>query len=466
MLSSAVDQCTHLFGMISKMLIPDTKPRNRNWTFIGSILIIVLLGIATSVYVGMSVSNNIRQHLLDRANTLGQAITGSAIGRLSGTEADLLNPEYERVKRLLVSIRVVNQDLRFIYINGIRDDILFFYVDSEDPTSEDYSPPGQLYEEATQPMYEVFSAQQDQFEISRDRWGFWASAYAPIKNEVTGNVVALIGLDVPALEYFSTVFAYAALPLLVMFIMLAILIAAHAIRLRERRYIDQKAEFLSIAAHEIRSPLTGIRWATEGILNNPAHPIDEHTRSVLSLVYGNCVGLIHRINTLLNVTALEHGKTMKLEMKPVKIVPVIEHIADDLRLAAAARQVEIFLDPSMTHDITVMCDEEQIRHVFTNLISNGIKYTSPNTNVRISYDHKGEWQELSVSDMGGGMSEDDIEHVFDGYFRTAEARRGHQYGSGIGLYLARKVALLHGGNITVVSTQGRGTVFTLRLRAA
>lgn len=452
--------------MIRKMLIPDTKPHSRNWLFIGGIVVIVILGITSSLYVGLSVSNNIKQHLIDRANTLGQTITGSAITKLSGTEADLLNPEYDRIKRLLVSIRSVNRDLRFIYINGIRDGVLFFYVDSEDPASEDYSPPGQLYEEATQPMYEVFTAERDQFEVSRDRWGFWASAYAPITNEVTGEVVALIGLDVPAYEYFTSVIAYAALPILVMIIMLAVLIAAHAIRLRERRYIDQKAEFLSIAAHEIRSPLTGIRWATEGILNNPAHPIDEHTRSVLSLVYGNCVGLIHRINTLLNVTALEHGKTMRLEMKPVKIVPLIEHIADDLRLAAAARQVEIVLDPSMTHDISVMCDEEQIRHVFTNLISNGIKYTSQNTNVRISYDRKNDWQELSVSDMGGGMSEDDIKHVFDGYFRTAEARRGHQYGSGIGLYLARKVALLHGGDITVVSTKGRGTVFTLRLRAA
>ncbi len=443
------------------MLLPNKGTAHNRWIYPVIVCILGVIGIAGSIYVAFAVHRVNEVHLIDRVNTLAKAINPSDITALEGGESDLNRPEYIRTKELLTSIRAVNHDVRFIYLNGIKEGTLFFYVDSEDPESEDYSPPGQLYEEATPIMYEIFETKQNGFEVSSDRWGGWVSAYAPLE-DASGNVLALVGMDIPAKGYISDLIVYSSLPLIFTIIIILLITIGQYVRNRERKYIDQKAEFLSITSHEIRTPLTGIRWAAENLLSQPeAERSNEYSNKIITSIYDNCVGLIGRINNLLSVTAFEAGREVTLNPSRWPLLPLISEITESLKLAASSRQITLKVDSSIDTDTNVFGDREQLRQVFENLISNAVKYSKNGGEVLVSYKKQGSKHLVSVGDQGIGMSKEETEHVFDGYHRTEKARHSQQYGTGLGLYLAKKIAQLHGGNITIDSVPEKGTTFTV-----
>ena len=342
---------------------------------------------------------------------------------------------------------------------------MFFYADSEDPSSEDYSPPGQDYPEATPIMFQIFNGAKYGFEGSWDRWGYWFSAYAPIVDEQTGAVVALVGMDLPGKEYLIQIMSYALLPLLLMGIILSLIYLAEYVRNRELLYIDQRSEFLSIASHEIRGPLSGIRWAAQALLTNSANSLDDYSRKVINLVHDNCVHVIQQVNNLLNVTSFERGSGIQLKKESFPLLPFIQQIADGLKLFGEARNVTVEIDPSVSSSIKIFADPSQLEHVFANLISNAIKYTDRFTAVTISYKHEEGLDCISVTDKGEGIPEEEQKHVFEGYHRTQKARASSAYGTGLGLYLAQKIANLHGGYITLKSKMKEGTTFTVCLNS-
>ncbi len=446
------------------MLLPSSPtPRGRS-AFLPVLALLMLLGIASSVYVYVQVDQVRRTHILERVSTIAEAIPREDLVSLSGSEADLAVPSYQQVKELLGRMRLANHDARFIYVIGKNaESELFFYADSEDSSSPDYSPPGQVYFEATPAMHEFFIDGMPRTEgPDRDRWGIWISGYAPILAP-DGRVLAMLGMDLPANQYLIDVLAYSSLPLLVAVLLSIVLIATERARMRERAYVEQKAEFLSIASHEIRTPLTGIRWAVEGILTRTTGTIDPRTRTTLELVHESCLGLLARVNNLLDLTALEKSTVMHLKKERIEIYPFLKDIVDSLELSAAQRSVSITIDPSVEQAGTFMVDRQMMHHAFFNILTNAIKYTHEETDVRISASTKGALHIFRIQDHGDGISPSDQERIFAGYTRTKDAVKSGQYGTGLGLYLARKAAEMHGGTITVSSVPGEGATFILSL---
>lgn len=446
------------------MLIPSQIKRPNALAYAFTALAIVLVGMASSAYVYVTIDRTSRAHIVDRAETVAEAVSGDTLERLQAQDADLASPEYQAVKSLLMRMRAANHDVRFMYLVGSHaDGALYFYADSEDPASPDYSPPGQEYPEATPLMHAILEGRSSATEgPDKDRWGVWISGYAPIHNS-RGEVVALLGLDLPAAEFIFNASAYALLPLLIALLLLVLVTAAERLHAREFRAIGQKAEFLSIASHEIRTPLTGIRWAIESILKDRHAPADPVLKNMLEQVHGNCIALIARVNNLLDVTAFETKGGSVLHRTTFAIRPFVEEIADSLVLSARERMVRIEIDPSIPTDVMLTADAQTMHHVFFNLIANGVKYTRPETEVRISYSETPSAHLFIFTDHGDGMDPLDQEHIFEGYHRTEEAVRSGQYGSGLGLYLVRKAAELHGGSVRVESSKGAGASFTLEL---
>lgn len=165
-------------------------------------------GIIYAAYLSFSVYHSNKENLITHTNTLAQFISAKDIAILSGSEDDLNNPAYIKIKNQLMSLQSVDTEARFIYLVGIKRDKIFFYVDSEDPQSEDYSNPGQEYYEASEMMRSLFTTKENGFEVARDRWGIWASALVPIIDGATGDVVALLGVDVSAGKYIGDIAAY------------------------------------------------------------------------------------------------------------------------------------------------------------------------------------------------------------------------------------------------------------------
>lgn len=430
-----------------------------------AVLGILILGIASSVYVYQKVDESGRSSVLQRTQTFAAGVPALALERLRGTEEDLGTPEHETIKTYLTVMRSVNADARFLYIIGQKDEELFFYADSEPAESADYSPPGQIYYEATPAMFAVFEEGERQTEgPDQDRWGLWISGYAPITDEA-GNVVALLGMDLPATEYLTDLAIYSALPLLVMLALVCILLILEQTRRKERAYVEQKTEFLSIASHEIRTPLTGIRWAVEGLLKRQNPPLDPKSRVILSLVHESCLGLVGRVNNLLDLSSLE-GKTQVLRMEAISIRSFLEDIVDSLLLSARQRDVTLHIDVSVPEDLVVRGDRQILHHAFFNLLTNGIKYTHEGTRVSISYAAEQGMHAFSVSDEGDGIAQSEQATIFTGYHRTREAIRSGQYGTGLGLYLVKKATELHNGSVRVQSTPGNGATFTVRIPAS
>ena len=153
------------------------------------------------------VDDHLRQDLLLQARLTARAVNPRAVADLTGTEADLNSPHYQRLKRQFQDARKLTPHCRFIYVMGCREDgTVFFYVDSEPSTSAGYSPPGQPYPEVTAAFRAVFDGGPSGIEGPvRDQWGRWISAYVPIQDHRTGHVLAVLGLDVEAGDWQSQV---------------------------------------------------------------------------------------------------------------------------------------------------------------------------------------------------------------------------------------------------------------------
>ena len=444
------------------MLLPVQRvDRRPYWMYWFAITAIIILGLSATVYAGSKAYRVNRDNLIARVSTIAQVTDIQDLLSLTGTGNDIDTPGYENIKSLLMDIRAVNPDTRFIYINGFRNGNVFFYVDSESVESEDYSPPGQIYEEASPLMHSIFVSEPDGFEIARDRWGLWASALVPIRDQ-SGAVLAIVGMDVPGMRYVGDIVAYGSMPFLLSLILLIFTLTIQHLVRREQRYVAQKAEFISIASHEIRAPLTAIRWAAENILLHHPASLDESTRSTTGLILESSNNLISRVNNLLDMSALQVLKSKALHIKEVVVHPIIEDILQTLKLLAAEHKVRLVIDEGVRPDLVVPCDSEQIRHILVNLISNALKFTKQHTEVKISYAAVNRFHEISVHDHGPGILAEDIDKIFEGYYRTDEAREEKE-GTGLGLYVARRIARMHGGDITVRSQREKGSTFTLRL---
>ncbi|HRH26506.1 MAG TPA: hypothetical protein PLF31_03525, partial [Candidatus Paceibacterota bacterium] len=142
---------------------------------------VVVLGVISTMYVGSVVDRTIRTHLSDRARTMAEMFNVNMVRSLTGTEADLSSPEYSLIKEEITRVRSANSDVRFVYLLTQKEGDVIFLVDSEPETSEDYSPPGQVYFEASEELREIFSTTEGLLEgPSVDRWGTWLSAIYPI----------------------------------------------------------------------------------------------------------------------------------------------------------------------------------------------------------------------------------------------------------------------------------------------
>ncbi|MZP30179.1 response regulator [Heliobacterium undosum] len=167
------------------------------WRPLGAFFLLLLIGWMATELVGQAGESHARQSLLTRAKTAAAAIGGNMIARLSGTEADLDNPEYLRLRERVAAMRAANEDARFVYLLGQNEKGMFFYLDSEPESSDDYSPPGESYDDASAELREIFSTGEAFVEGPlEDDWGTWVSGHAVIRDPESDRIVAVFGMDV------------------------------------------------------------------------------------------------------------------------------------------------------------------------------------------------------------------------------------------------------------------------------
>ncbi len=224
-----------------------------------------------------------------------------------------------------------------------------------------------------------------------------------------------------------------------------------------------KTEFVSLASHQLRSPLTAIKGYASMLMEGDYGDISKEAKEAIDRMYESSKNLTIVVEDLLNVTKIESGG-MKYEMVIFDLSQVAEDEAKDFTMAAEKKGLKLNFEKDESTYCTVNGDKEKIRQIIINFIDNSIKYTKEGK-VNISVRNKGDKVLFCVKDTGVGMSEEIKESLFHKFAR-GDGSRMNTTGSGLGLYLAKQIVEAHHGRVWVESDgPGKGSAFYMELKA-
>lgn len=223
-----------------------------------------------------------------------------------------------------------------------------------------------------------------------------------------------------------------------------------------------KTEFLSLASHQLRSPLTAIKGYSSMLVEGDFGALDEKQEQSVKRIYTSAQGLINVVEDLLNVSKIEQGG-MKYEMTPTDLDKIIKQLVGEMCIPAENKHLEFTSDIPEGDPFTVFADGVKLKQVFLNLVDNSIKYTEKGF-VRISLSRGvNNSVVFTVKDSGLGISPETKEKLFQKFSR-GEGGKLNTGGSGLGLYLAREIARAHKGDITIKSEGlGKGSSFIVTI---
>jgi signal transduction histidine kinase len=230
----------------------------------------------------------------------------------------------------------------------------------------------------------------------------------------------------------------------------------------ERARLERaKSDFVATASHELRSPLTSIKGFVELLASAPGD-MSVRQREFVDIILRSTDRLVELVGDLLDVARIEAGH-VEINRRAIDASQALSEVAELMgpRVEARCQQLDLQLAPALP---LAMADPARLRQVMANLITNAHLYTPEGGRITISAQADGPWVRLSVADTGVGMSEEELEHVFERFYRARDGRATP--GTGLGLSIVRSLIDLHGGEIDVASEPGAGTTFTVRIPTA
>jgi two-component system phosphate regulon sensor histidine kinase PhoR len=234
---------------------------------------------------------------------------------------------------------------------------------------------------------------------------------------------------------------------------------------REKQIQQMKSDFVSHVSHELKTPLASIMAYSEMLVDGETN--DEETRKEFySVIQSQANRLSRLIEDILNVSRIESG-LIKMNKEPVSLTMLIEEQLQMIRGYAEEKNIEITGQKPIIFD-QVYVDRDMISQVIVNLLSNAVKYTHSGGSVRIEteVDEVASLVRVSVADTGVGIPEDEIEHVFDKFYRVG-ANKKQAKGTGLGLNLVKQIVeKVHDGRVFVTSEVSVGSTFGFELPLA
>jgi signal transduction histidine kinase len=224
--------------------------------------------------------------------------------------------------------------------------------------------------------------------------------------------------------------------------------------------LDQiKSRFFANISHELRTPLTLLIAPLEMLLQR--FELDRDTKSLLATMHSNSMRLLKLINDLLDLVRLESGR-MEVKQEPVDISEFVKAIASAARQVAEDKRLRLdtVIDPSLG---VILADRDKLDKIVLNLVFNALKFTPSGGRVELKAERQQDEFLLCVTDTGMGIAEKHLPHVFDRFWQADGSSKRKYQGLGIGLALVKELVDVQGGNVSVTSEEGKGTVFAVRL---
>ncbi len=220
-----------------------------------------------------------------------------------------------------------------------------------------------------------------------------------------------------------------------------------------------KSEFIAMVAHELRAPIAAVEQQLTVILNKMAGEVTPKQEHLLSRAKERTKGLLTLIKDLLDLSKIEAGKMVQYK-EPLSLQEVIQRVVDLMWAEAEAKKLDLqFSAPSETPLISA--DRNSMEGIFTNLISNAIKYTPEGGKVWVTLGDEGGFVKATVSDTGIGIKKEDLPRIFDKFYRVKTTETRQIVGTGLGLSIVKSIVDAHLGSISVESEDGGGTTFTV-----
>jgi len=230
---------------------------------------------------------------------------------------------------------------------------------------------------------------------------------------------------------------------------------------REKMLDRMKSEFISIAAHQLRTPLSAIKWVIKMILDGDAGKLNIEQQELLNKGYLSNERVIRLVNDLLNVSRIEEGKFgFNFETADFKEVLDIAISNVDSLVAKNHQELKVEIPPKLPK---IYLDKERMIMVLQNLLDNAIKYTPEYGRIQIIVEVDKQYLHVKINDQGVGIPAADQSKMFSKFFRASNALKLETEGSGLGLFIVKNIIEKHKGNVSLKSEEGKGTEVSFTL---
>ncbi len=228
------------------------------------------------------------------------------------------------------------------------------------------------------------------------------------------------------------------------------------------KHLDEiKDEFISMASHQLRTPLTSVKGYLSMVLDGDVGNVTPRQKTVLREAFNSSERMVRLIADFLNVSRLQTGK-FTIEKKSIDIKALVEQETANLDVIAKAHKIKFRLNIT-EKALPLVADESKIQQVVMNFIDNAVYYSHPNSTIIINIEQVKNDVALTIVDTGIGVPEEEQSKLFHKFYRAKNARKQRPDGTGVGLFMARRVIEAHEGMIIFSSKEGKGSTFGFRL---
>ena len=224
-----------------------------------------------------------------------------------------------------------------------------------------------------------------------------------------------------------------------------------------------KTEFISIVSHQLRSPLSNLKWALEILVSDRFGKIDGKPAEYLQILSDNTKRMGELISSLLIVSRIDQGR-LPIHNAEFPLSDLVKEAIAEFKPIASASNIEIVLETVKPNLPQAFGDSSQLKIVIENFIDNAVRYTKGAGKIVVAIVPKKDRLLFSVKDGGVGIPKEDQKHIFQKFFRSGNVLKYQTQGSGLGLYIAKSIVEKSGGKIWFKSKEGEGATFYLTLR--
>ena len=227
---------------------------------------------------------------------------------------------------------------------------------------------------------------------------------------------------------------------------------------RLQKFDEVKSNFISVVAHQLRTPLSGVKWTLSMLLGGDLGPLNNEQKTFLMKSYESNTRMITLVNDMLVADHIQSGK-VHFTFKHLDIVNLIDNVLFEINPQAFKKNISISYKSQFKDLPKVYSDPETLRAVVQNLLENSIKYTMEKGRIEIDIKKDNDHLLVSVADNGIGIPKDQEKNVFEKFFRASNAIKQETDGSGLGLFISKTIIEKNNGKIWFETEEGKGSTF-------